>query len=90
LSAFVASSYGSQQKLNTALADALEGLRVEVIQGTSDEAKGLLRHVERDIKAHHSPDLFHFQHDAGGSWVNWPTRSICPSAPASASPRLND
>ena len=46
-----------------ALADALEGLRVEVIQGTSDEAKGLLRHVERDLGAHHSPDVFHFQHE---------------------------
>jgi transcriptional regulator with XRE-family HTH domain len=49
-----------------ALADALEGLRVEVIQGTSDEAKGLLRHVERDLGAHHSPDVFHF-HSAAAS-----------------------
>jgi hypothetical protein len=46
-----------------ALAEALEGLRVEVIQGSSDEAKGLLRHVERDLGAHHSPDVFHFQHE---------------------------
>jgi len=45
------------------LAQALEGLAVEVIQGTSDEAKGLLRHVERDLGAHHSPDVFHFQHE---------------------------
>ena len=42
-----------------ALAEALAGLRVEVVQGTSDEAKGLLRHVERDLGAHHSPDIFH-------------------------------
>lgn len=42
------------------LAQALDGLPVEVIQGTDDEAKGLLRHVERDLGAHHSPDVFHF------------------------------
>jgi hypothetical protein len=46
-----------------ALDEALEGLRVEVVQGTSDEAKGLLRHVERDLGAHHSPDVFHVQHE---------------------------
>lgn len=45
------------------LTQALEGLRVEVIQGCGDEAKGLLRHVERDLGAHHSPDVFHFQHE---------------------------
>lgn len=46
-----------------ALDEALEGLRVEVVQGTGDEAKGLLRHVERDLGAHHSPDIFHVQHE---------------------------
>lgn len=46
-----------------ALNEALEGLRVEVVQGAGDEAKGLLRHVEPDIKAHHSPDLFHLQRE---------------------------
>jgi transcriptional regulator with XRE-family HTH domain len=46
-----------------ALEEALEGLRVEVVQGTGDEAKGLLRHVERDLGAHHSPDLFHVQRE---------------------------
>nr|WP_213460264.1 DUF6399 domain-containing protein [Thiocapsa sp.] len=45
-----------------ALEDALEGLNVTVVQGTSDEAKGLLAHVERDLDAHHSTDLFHLQH----------------------------
>ena len=45
------------------LQQALEGLPVAVIQGTSDEAKGLLRHVEHDLGAHHSPDVFHFQHE---------------------------
>jgi hypothetical protein len=46
-----------------ALAQAIEDLPVDVIQGTSDEAKGLLRHVEKDLGAHHSPDLFHVQHE---------------------------
>jgi hypothetical protein len=46
-----------------ALAASLEGLAVEVIQGTSDEAKGLLSHVQTALGAHHSPDLFHVQHE---------------------------
>ena len=46
-----------------ALEGGLEGLNVTVVQGTSDEAKGLLAHVERDLDAHHSTDLFHLQHE---------------------------
>jgi hypothetical protein len=46
-----------------ALTTALAGLTVEVIQGTSDEAKGLLSHVQRALGAHHSPDLFHVQYE---------------------------
>jgi hypothetical protein len=46
-----------------ALEHALEGLNVTVVQGTSDEAKGLLAHVERDLGAHHATDLFHLQHE---------------------------
>jgi transcriptional regulator with XRE-family HTH domain len=46
-----------------ALDAALAGLAVEVVQGTSDEAKALRRHVETDLDAHHSPDLFHAQHE---------------------------
>ena len=46
-----------------ALTVALEGLTVEVIQGTSDEAKGLLSPVQSALGAHHSPELFHVQHD---------------------------
>ena len=46
-----------------ALDAALAGLALEVIQGTSDEAKALHRHVETDLDAHHSPDLFHGQHE---------------------------
>jgi hypothetical protein len=34
-----------------------------VIQSTSDEAPGLLAYVEHHLGAHHSPDLFHVQHE---------------------------
>src|SRR4051794_24661563 len=43
----------------TQLTTALEGLPVEVVQVTSDEAKGLLAHTRDGLGAHHSPDLFH-------------------------------
>jgi hypothetical protein len=46
-----------------ALEPQLEGLNVTVVQGTSDEAKGLLAHVQRDLGAHHSTDLLHLQHE---------------------------
>jgi len=46
-----------------ALETALTGLAVRVNQGTSDEAKGLLGHVQKQLGAHHSPDLFHVQHE---------------------------
>ncbi len=48
-----------------ALTRGLDGLNVTVVQGTSDEAKGLLAHVQRDLGAHHSPDLFHLQQAVG-------------------------
>ena len=35
----------------------------QVIQSTSDEAPGLLAYVEHYLEAHHSPDLFHVQHE---------------------------
>ena len=46
-----------------ALQGACTGLAVEVIQSTADEAKALRRHAETDLGAHHSPDLFHGQHE---------------------------
>ncbi len=46
-----------------ALRDALAGLNVTVMQGTSDEATALRRHIETDFAAHHSPDLFHGQQE---------------------------
>ncbi len=42
---------------------ALVGLNCKVIQSTSDEAPGLLAYVEQHLEAHHSPDVFHVQHE---------------------------
>jgi hypothetical protein len=41
----------------------LTGLPVTVLQVTSDEAQALIRHAEFCLGAHHSPDLFHVQHE---------------------------
>jgi hypothetical protein len=46
-----------------ALSAGCTGLAVEVIQSTADEAKALRRHAETDLGAHHSPELFHGQHE---------------------------
>ena len=45
------------------MAPALAGLNCQVIQSTSDEAPGLLAYVEHHLGAHHSPDIFHVQHE---------------------------
>jgi hypothetical protein len=45
------------------MAPALAQLNCRVIQSTSDEAPGLLAYVEHYLQAHHSPDLFHVQHE---------------------------
>jgi hypothetical protein len=47
------------------MAQALAGLNWRVMQSTSDEAPGLLAYVEHHLGAHHSPDLFHVQHELG-------------------------
>ena len=46
-----------------ALAQAIAELPIQVIQGTSDEAKALRRHIEKECNAQHCPDLFHVQHE---------------------------
>jgi len=48
---------------NALMADVLALLKCKVIQATSDEAPGLLAYVEQHLGAHHSPDLFHVQHE---------------------------
>src|SRR5262249_25954779 len=45
------------------MAPALAGLNCKAIQSTSDEAPGLLAYVVQHLRAHHSPDLFHVQHE---------------------------
>jgi len=44
-----------------ALRQALAGLPVEVVQVTSDQAKGLLACARDGLRAQHTPDLFHVQ-----------------------------
>jgi hypothetical protein len=46
---------------SSALKEAIGEMPVEVIQSTSDEAKGICRHVKEDLGVHHSPDLLHVQ-----------------------------
>jgi len=52
-----------QTSWNALMAPALAPLNCQVIQSTSDEAPGLLAYVEHYLSAHHSPDLFHVQHE---------------------------
>jgi Family of unknown function (DUF6399)/helix-turn-helix, Psq domain len=52
-----------QDTWNALMADALALLKCKVIQSTSDEAPGLLAYVEHHLGVHHSPDLFHVQHE---------------------------
>ena len=51
------------EQWSTSLKDAMAGLPVEVVQSTSDEGRGIRHHVEEDLGVHHSPDVFHVQHD---------------------------
>jgi hypothetical protein len=46
-----------------ALGQALTGLPVEVVQVTSDQAKGLLACARDGLQAQHTPDLFHVQRE---------------------------
>ena len=52
-----------QTAWNACMAPALAPLNCRVIQSTSDEAPGLLAYVAHSLEAHHSPDLFHVQHE---------------------------
>lgn len=52
-----------QDTWHTFMEQALSGLNCEIIQSTSDEAPGLLAYVAHHLGAHHSPDLFHVQHE---------------------------
>jgi hypothetical protein len=52
-----------QDPWDALMAPALAGLNGKVRQATSDEAPGLLASVAHHLGAHHSPDLFHGQHE---------------------------
>jgi len=52
-----------QTTWNALMAPALAALNCQVIQSTSDEAPGLLAYVAHHLGAHHSPDVFHVQHE---------------------------
>ena len=52
-----------QTSWNEWMAPALAQFNCRVIQSTSDEAPGLLAYVAHYLEAHHSPDLFHVQHE---------------------------
>ena len=58
--------YADNRKAETwtqSMAEATQGLPVELVQSTSDEGRGIRHHVEEDLGAQHSPDVFHVQHD---------------------------
>jgi hypothetical protein len=52
-----------QDTWNALMASVLAQLKCNVIESTSDEAPGLLAYVEHHLGVHHSPDLFHVQHE---------------------------
>ena len=57
---------GRAQDTGQALMEkARSGLNWQVIQSTSDAAPGWLAYVEPHLGAHHSPALFHVQHELG-------------------------
>jgi hypothetical protein len=59
--------YAADRKADTwteALNESVGDLRVRVVQATSDEGRGLCRHIEQDLGVRHSPDLFHVQQAA--------------------------
>ena len=58
--------YADRRDANTwdrCLNERLVALPITVVQVTSDQAKALIRHAECCLGAHHSPDLFHVQHE---------------------------
>jgi len=58
--------YSEDRKADTwtkAINKAVGEKPVEIIQSTSDEGRGICSHVKNGLGAHHSPDLFHVQHE---------------------------
>ena len=64
----VVEKYVDNRKAETWNEVVLEGLKdipVKVIQVTSDEGKGLIKHTTNGLNAHHSPDCFHVSYEIG-------------------------
>ena len=57
------SSDRTAEQWTAGLKEATKGLKLKVVQSTSDEGKGIVRHTQDHLGAHHSPDLFHVQHE---------------------------
>ena len=58
--------YTADRKADTwteAMTEAIGDKPISVIQSTSDEGLGICSHVKNGLGAHHSPDLFHVQHE---------------------------
>jgi len=58
-----AASARDQATWHALMEQALSGLHCHIIQSTSDAAPALLAYVAHHLGAHHSPDLFHVQHE---------------------------
>ena len=48
---------------NKALDSSLENLNADVVQAVSDNAAGLINHIEKHLGANHSTDIFHLLYD---------------------------
>jgi hypothetical protein len=46
---------------NQAMAEAVAGKPIEIVQSTSDEGRGITSHVKNGLGVHHAPDVFHVQ-----------------------------
>ena len=46
-----------------AMEEAVKNMPITILQCTSDEGKGIVHHVKKDLGAHHSPDVFHVQYE---------------------------
>ena len=58
--------YAEDRKADTwteAMIGAIGEKPISVIQSTSDEGLGICSHAKNGLGAHHSPDLFHVQHE---------------------------
>jgi hypothetical protein len=50
---------------NKKVKEGIKNLPVKIIQVCSDQGTGLLNHVKKGLRVHHSPDLFHVGYEIG-------------------------